>query len=76
MNRLYIKKLLIRGEGLKDAILEFDRGFNTVTGASETGKSFAFASINFALGSSKIPELPPEAYGYDQVFLEIEDNRG
>ncbi|MEN6411950.1 MAG: hypothetical protein ABFC84_04170 [Veillonellales bacterium] len=69
-----LKKLVVRGEGKKDAILTFDKGLNVVAGASDTGKSFAFECINYVLGARDIPSKPNEANGYDMVFLEIENN--
>ncbi|MDK2965463.1 hypothetical protein [Lacrimispora sp.] len=72
-SRIIIKKLALRGDNKKDAVLDFICGLNVVSGASDTGKSFAFDCINFAFGSTTIPKLPPEAKGYSQVFLEIED---
>ena len=73
MNRLFLTKLVLRGENLKDAILTFTIGFNAITGASDTGKTFAYNSINYALGADKIPPIPPEADGYDRVFVEIDN---
>lgn len=69
-----LKKLVVRGEDKKDAVLAFDKGLNIVAGASDTGKSFAFECINYILGSKDVPERPIEANGYDRVLLEIEDN--
>lgn len=63
----------MRGEDKPDASINFEKGFNAVTGASETGKSFAYSLIDYALGSSRTPECPPEANGYEQVFLELHD---
>lgn len=68
-----IKKLVLQGEGKKDAILTFSSGLNVVAGASDTGKSFAYECINYILGSTDIPEVPNEAKGYDNVLLEFLD---
>ena len=43
-----------------------------IAGASDTGKSFAFDCINYGFGSSDAPALPPEAKGYNSVYLELE----
>ena len=43
-----------------------------IAGASDTGKSFAFDCINYGFGSSDTPALPPEAKGYNSVYLELE----
>ena len=76
MNRFFITKLALRGDNLQDAELNFSTGFNAVTGASDTGKSLAYNAINYALGASKPPTLPPEAMGYDRVFLELSQSSG
>ena len=73
-NRLIIKKLILAGTGKQDAVIEFYEGLNVIAGASDTGKSFAFECINFMFGSSGMPLCPPEAKGYQTVFLEIEDS--
>lgn len=69
-----IKKLVLQGIGKKDAILSFNSGLNVVAGASDTGKSFAFECINYILGASEVPDMPPEAAGYDYVLLECVEN--
>lgn len=71
---MIIKKLILAGSGKKDAIICFQKGLNVIAGASDTGKSFAFECINYVLGSSEMPSCPPEAKGYQSVFLEIEDS--
>ena len=52
--RLKLTKLILAGENKKDAIINFKGGLNVIAGASDTGKSFAFECIDFALGSSAI----------------------
>lgn len=71
--RLKLTKLILAGENKKDAIINFKDGLNVIAGASDTGKSFAFECIDFALGSSSNPKTVPEMKGYRSVFLEIED---
>lgn len=72
MSLMYIRKLVFRGENLKDAILDFYPGFNSVTGASDSGKSLVVSLIQFALGADfPVEKLPEEANGYENVFLEI-----
>lgn len=73
-SRLIFRKLILTGTGKKDAIIDFQLGLNVIAGASDTGKSFAFECINFILGSSERPACPPEAKGYQSVFLEMEDS--
>lgn len=71
--RLKLTKLILAGKNKKDAIINFKGGLNVIAGASDTGKSFAFECIDFALGSSSNPKTVPEMKGYRSVFLEIED---
>lgn len=69
---MYIRKLVFRGENLEDAVLDFYPGFNSITGASDSGKSLVVSLIQFALGTEfPVEKLPEEAKGYDNVFLEI-----
>lgn len=51
-----IAKVVVRGPGKPDAVLEFGPGLNVVAGASDTGKSYASQLIDFMLGASKPPE--------------------
>ncbi|MDI5894822.1 AAA family ATPase [Flavobacterium algoritolerans] len=67
----YISKLHVTGLNSKTAKLEFSKGFNLVSGLSDTGKSYIFACINFMLGGGDIPKDIPESIGYTDVFLEI-----
>lgn len=71
--RLKLTKLVLAGENKQDAIIDFKDGLNVIAGASDTGKSFAFECINYALGSSSKLKEVPEVDGYQSVFLEIED---
>lgn len=73
-SRIIFRKLILKGTGKKDATIDFQLGLNVIAGASDTGKSFAFECINFILGSRDIPACPPEAEGYQSVFLEMEDS--
>ena len=70
-----IRMLVVQGVGKKDAILIFNKGLNVVAGASDTGKSFAFECINYVLGAKDVPLIPNEAKGYDDVLLEIQENK-
>jgi DNA repair ATPase RecN len=67
----YISKLQVTGLNIKTAQLEFSKGFNVISGLSDTGKSYIFACINFMLGGGDSPKNIPESIGYSDVFLEI-----
>lgn len=73
----YISKLHVTGRNVQKAKIEFATGFNVVSGLSDTGKSYVFSCINFALGSGKYPKTSiPESKGYDTVHLEIKTYQG
>ncbi len=67
----YISKLQVTGLNSTTAKLEFSKGFNVISGLSDTGKSYIFACINFMLGGGDSPKDIPESIGYTDVFLEI-----
>ena len=73
-SRLILKKLILTGNGKRDAVINFHEGLNVIAGASDTGKSFAFECINYILGSSEVPSCPPEAKVYQTVYMEIKDS--
>lgn len=67
----YISKLQVSGLNIKPARLSFSRGFNIISGLSDTGKSYIFGCINFMLGGGDLPKEIPEGFGYTTVCLEI-----
>ena len=72
---IQLKKLQLEGPNKVNAVIDFDSGLNIIAGASDTGKSFAFECINYALGAIDIPEIPQEAQGYTDIFLEFTDKK-
>lgn len=66
---VFITKLSVIGPGVPNAELEFVDGLNVVSGASDTGKSFAFSCIDFAFGAGSSPRSIPQASGYEAVRL-------
>lgn len=69
---IMIQRLVVQGPGLPEAVLTFADGLNVVSGASDTGKSFAFSCIDFAFGASKPPRPIPQSFGYECVRLHIQ----
>jgi hypothetical protein len=68
----FISELQVIGTNKNIATLSFSKGTNIISGASNTGKSFVFDCIDFAMGASDSPkEDIPEGKGYDTVILEI-----
>ena len=72
----FIKKLQLEGSGKEIVSVEFKRGLNVIYGPSDTGKTFIYQSIDYMLGSSKIPKNIPEADGYSLCKLQIESFSG
>ena len=68
----YIKKLILIGNDVEPAYVEFEKGLNVIHGPSDTGKTFIFQCIQFLLGKSDIPKRIPESKKYTKGFLEIE----
>ena len=73
---LTLRHLCFTGPKKPPASIEFHSGLNVVYGASETGKSFIFETINFMLGGNEKLRDIGERIGYDRVFLGLEDSKG
>jgi hypothetical protein len=71
MTGFYIKELSVIGSGRRNATIHFEKGANLVTGASDTGKSYIFSAISYALGASQEPKAINESTGYTDVYLKI-----
>lgn len=67
----FITKLAVVGPDKNNAELTFNDGLNVVSGASDTGKSFALSCIDFAFGAKKSPRSIPEVAGYQTVSLQL-----
>lgn len=63
--------LRVEGKGKQPAEIRFAPGLNVISGASDTGKSYILALINFLMGGGALPEDIPEAHGYTSAFLTI-----
>jgi len=71
-----LRELRLVGPALMPAVVEFSSGLNVIHGPSDTGKSFIFQCLNYALGARKPPKRIPESKGYRSVELVIEPRRG
>jgi hypothetical protein len=71
MSGFYIKSLHIKGNNVETAGIEFEKGANLVTGASDTGKSYIFAALSYALGIGEAPKDIPQSIGYNELLIEI-----
>lgn len=73
MNGFRLRQLVLTGENMEEKSLFFEAGLNLLTGPSNTGKTYVFQCIDYALGRSKPPKKIKESRGYEKVFLEIEE---
>lgn len=71
---MYFEKIVVKGEGKTDSVIEFRQGVNIVQGRSNTGKTAIIRCIDFALGSKKLPI--DESFGYNQVEVTINTPSG
>jgi AAA domain len=70
-----LRALRAAGKGKTPAEVVFGPGFNVISGASNTGKSYILQCIDFMLGGSKRPKRIKESNGYESLFLELEDQQ-
>jgi hypothetical protein len=67
-----LSRLVVVGPNVPVAEIQFESGFNVLTGPSNSGKSYIVECIDFMLGSESAPgEDVEESKGYDTVFLEL-----
>lgn len=71
----FIECLTLKGDFKQDASLTFRDGLNVVSGASDTGKSYALSCIDYAFGAQNPPIPIPESSGYDAVVLSISSRK-
>ncbi len=75
MNKFYLKKLSIYGEGKTPSYMDFEKGLNIIHGISDTGKTCILKCIDFVFGSSNKYPIP-ESHGYDLIQLLINTSNG
>lgn len=68
---MVLTRLALSGVEKRDAVLEFTKGLNVVSGDSDTGKTFAFQCLDYAFGAQKELKDIAEADGYSLVSLEF-----
>jgi DNA repair exonuclease SbcCD ATPase subunit len=71
-----MRRLVVSGPGKKDATVTFRSGLNVVVGPSDTGKTYIFQCLDFALGSSTPPKNIPQSGGYETVELSLVAHTG
>lgn len=76
MSGFQFRSLQFTGLGLPPARVEFLKGLNVISGASNAGKSFIFAALDFACGAAGPLSRIPESDGYTEVEVVIESADG
>lgn len=71
-----LRKLVLRGSGVKDAIEIFERGGNILAGESDTGKSYLLHCLDYIFGADKLKKRIPGAESYSDLFVELENLSG
>lgn len=71
---LQIRKILLRGTDLQDALVEFAPGANVLAGESDTGKSYLVQCMDFILGADKLKFLK-EGSQYKNLFVEFQNSK-
>lgn len=70
-NRISLAHLSLSGSNVASAAIEFRRHLNLIYGASNTGKSFAYKTIDAALGAgSQLPDIE-QRRAFDTLWLGI-----
>lgn len=72
----WINEIRLTGAGKEDAMIRFQPGPNVVAGDSDTGKSYLLRCVDFVLGAKEMTKVIDEAIGYEQVWLELGNDRG
>ncbi len=67
----FIEKLALVGTDVSSAEVAFMDGLNIIEGASDTGKSYVLAAIEWCLGARTRPKVISEADGYEYAVLTI-----
>ncbi|MFH8134236.1 hypothetical protein ABU178_08620 [Pantoea osteomyelitidis] len=72
---LRIRKILLRGNGVQDAYVDFNKGANILAGESDTGKSYLVSCLDYILGAEKLKKKLKEAADYTHLYVEFENDK-
>jgi hypothetical protein len=75
-NRIILRALRVLSGTKAPAEVVFTPGFNVISGASNTGKSYILQSLDFIFGSSDSPKPIDESIGYETVQADIQNALG
>lgn len=71
MATFWISRLRVVGPKVVSAEVEFGQHLNVISGASDTGKSYILACINYMFGAEEPPKSIRQDRGYETLLLEI-----
>jgi hypothetical protein len=71
---LQVRSILLRGKGVKDALISFEDGANILAGESDTGKSYLVHCLDYIFGGDTMSKRIPEAEPYSQLFVEFQNS--
>lgn len=74
MSEFYIEKVIAKGNGKTDSIIELKNGLNIIQGRSNTGKTCIIKCINYCFGSKVKPF--DVSLGYDTIILSLHTGKG
>src|SRR5688572_16278114 len=71
-----INQLRVTGPSRPNAFITFGSGFSLISGDSDTGKSYTFQCLQYALGRGTTPKAIDESAGYRTLLVELRLARG
>ena len=71
---LRIRKILLRGNSVQDAYVDFYKGANILK-ESDTGKLLV-SCLDYILGAEKLKKKLKEATDYTHLYVEFENDEG
>lgn len=74
MSEFYISKVIARGPGKTDSVIELFPGLNIIQGRSNTGKTCIIKCIDYCLGSNNKPF--DDSFGYTSIDLCVHTGKG
>jgi len=74
MGDFYITKVIAKGSGKTDSIIDLQPGLNIIQGRSNTGKTCIIKCIDFCFGSKSNPF--DDSLGYDTIVISLHTGKG
>lgn len=70
----YIEKIVAKGSGKEDSIIELTPGLNIIQGYSNSGKTCVIKCIDYCFGSKNKPF--DDSFGYDTIEMHVHSEKG